>query len=553
MDRRITKRMRTLSKDQASAVDLIKSKYQRSRQQEITADSSGILLYQASPFGAYDPGALFDVLAHSHKVFYDAAPGGEFFCAVPGHFQDLFEVIPEELTQPENTYDSTFATHPAIDERRIMLRSMNATNDWTTMRQDGTYSAVRTMAGFELAYTYFINSDHERALILLNGLLADHPSNRFLMELSVKCLQALAEAAVSDKDVDPEVQPANVNDPVTTAFKSALGQMTKFELFASVIHRCAMITDADADHDLRHYTARAASALRSSGMMPAIDSQIASSSKTILGAGVKEVAKTAATGDSLPAGSELDQFAVLEPNAEKAQLDADIPSRPRVTVMLEALMVDPIAASLLDAKVAKVPQRKYDHTDGAHVVIPFILVLDTLGKPRVLEPQRAFALYSRDLEQINVKKNVKVRALSSFGLDSTDTHEYNDFCFYQDQLQAYLTSDGHPLVLDRDQLAILGERHEARYLTLSFVLMTKNRLTFKIARWLGYGFLIPYGPGLVIGSHALLYNYTGRHFTVVYDLWTGKEVRKGYVGRRTYMRAIPKSKAFVRSLSSKRR
>jgi hypothetical protein len=218
---------------------------------------------------------------------------------------------------------------------------------------------------------------------------------------------------------------------------------------------------------------------------------------------------------------------------------------------LAAFNADLVASALLRQEDAKQTGGSPGPSTGnGHVVIPFIFILDTLGRPHALEPQRAFARYCRDIERISASTDLQVRALSSFGLDSTDTQAYNDFCFYQDQLQAYMTSEGEPLVLDRDRLRMIGERHNARYLTLSFVLMTKNRFTFKLGRWGTWAFLIPGGPGALFGLHCFFYKYTGKHFTVVYDLWTGKQLHTDFSRKRSYMRAHPKGGKLKKFLST---
>lgn len=576
LNRRLTKRMRTLGTNQESAEHLLRSRYRRSRQQEISADSAAVLLYHASPFGALDPGAVFDVLAHSERAIYEEAPGGDFFCTVPSTIQGIFAVAPEDLTQAEHDHDTTFATHPAIDERRIMLQSMSTGHAWTAMAHDDPYALVRTMAGFELAYTYYIDGEHEQALIQMNGLLAEHPDNRFLMELSVKSLRALAETAHRNSDKGSVEQGDTVTDPVTAAFRSAIGRMTRHELLASVIHRYALIPDAGADLDLHHCAATAAKALKESGHMPAIPGPPASTTKERPAPMVQDTVEVPTAIDSLAAqrsndtlvGSaqdtsivamaldSLSMTSVKDPSealGSKASNTKDAKAKvPRIADMLAALMADTVAARSFDLQVIALHSDRMGRSTGnGHVVIPYILILDTLGQKHALEPQRAFARYCRDIERIRGADNLKVTAMSSFGLDSADTQNYNDFCFYQDQLQAYLTSGGYPLVLDRDRMTMMGERHDARYLTLSFVLMTKNRFIFKLGRWLVWGFLIPGGAGAVFGLHCFSYKYTGKQFTVVYDLWTGQEISNGYASRRSYMSARPSSRKFKRSLEQR--
>ncbi len=52
LNRKLSKKMRTVTRDQESAEKMLRSRFRRSREHEIAADSDAILLYQASPFGA---------------------------------------------------------------------------------------------------------------------------------------------------------------------------------------------------------------------------------------------------------------------------------------------------------------------------------------------------------------------------------------------------------------------------------------------------------------------------------------------------------------------
>lgn len=541
----ISKRMKSLTRKQESAAQLLRTKYRRSRQQEVIADSAGVLLYRSSPYGKHDPGRVFDVLERSEGPVYPQAPDGAFFGMAPEHFDDILNAELQDRALLDGQRDASFDTHPAIDSRRAMLHALSDGHAWTILAHDPSYDIVRDMAGFELAHTYFIDGEFALALIQANGLLGEYPDNPFLNGLSVKCLLAIAEIADDTKDGRMPVALDSYSDAAIRAFNSTIGRLTSLELYASVIHRCAMLPAAEHDLDMRHSVAIAARALNESGFVPeTVESTVSMAADSSENAN-NVVDTLASEHDEVdPAEQERPQPAVVHnpDEAETAKADRTVT---RLEDMIVALMSDTVAAQLLETK---------DHwiigpwTRTGHVVIPFIMILDTLGKPRILDPQHAYARYCREIEQLSSSKKRKVKAMSSFGLDSTDTREYNEFCFYQDQLQAFLANDQQPFVLDRDELYAFGERHDARYLTLSFVLMTRNRLIFKLGRWLMFGFLIPGGAGLVIGTHALLYKYTGKQFTVVYDLTTGSEVHAGYERRRTYLSANPSSRRFYKTM-----
>ena len=181
-------------------------KHMYSRQQELSADKDGYLLFSKSQYSSNSINSCFKMLNDENEIYdklnIDSVFANTFFDFAKYYSTTIENFNPDSFHVNLIKIDTNLLTHPNIEQRKNAIISLqkNDNNNNEFILPKEYFLNIKLIANFELVRIYLEEHDYLKGLLHTYALKKSYSESQFLSNYYCKYLLKLAEYKYSDEN-----------------------------------------------------------------------------------------------------------------------------------------------------------------------------------------------------------------------------------------------------------------------------------------------------------------------------------------------------------------